>query len=220
LVREGFNIALEPVGERFSHFERLRELVLEMAKTLGCLPHMLNQSAEELSMKDYFDYAFSINVMEHVGDVKAVIVNIGASLKPGAGYRFTCPNYLFPYEPHFNIPTFFSKRITEKIFKNKIFVECELPDPMGTWRSLNWITVSQIRHIVNGLSALQLVFNRLFLVTTLERIGSDKAFALRRSTLLRGIILGLVKLRLHRLAGFMPIALQPVMDCTLTRREC
>jgi SAM-dependent methyltransferase len=220
LVREGFDVvALEPVGAGFSHFERLRELVLERAETLGCVPQMLNQSAEELPMKDCFDYAFSINVMEHVRDVKAVIANIRASLRPAAGYRFTCPNYLFPYEPHFNMPIFFSKKITEKIFKNKI-LGSELPDPMGTWRSLNWITVSQIRHIVNGLPGLQLVFNRLFLVSTLERIGSDKGFSLRRSTWVRWFILGLIKLRLHRLASYVPIALQPVIDCTLTRREC
>lgn len=162
LVREGFDVvALEPMGEGFSHFERLRELILERAETLDCVPQMLNQSAEELSIKDYFDYAFSINVMEHVRDVKVVVANIGASLRPAASYRFTCPNYLFPYEPHFNMPIFFSKKITEKIFKNKI-LSSELPDPMGTWMSLNWISVSQIRNIVNGLPCLQLVFNRLF----------------------------------------------------------
>lgn len=220
LVREGFNvIALEPVGEGFTHFERLRKLILERAEILGCVPQILQQSAEELSMKDCFDYAFSVNVMEHVCDVKAVIVNVGASLKPVAGYRFTCPNYLFPHEPHFNIPTFVSKRITGKIFKNKIFKGGKLLDPMGTWRSLNWITVWQIRKMVNQLPGLNVVFNRFFLVTTLERIVSDKEFALRRSMWVRVFILLLVKLRLHHLAGFMPIALQPVIDCTLTRGE-
>jgi SAM-dependent methyltransferase len=221
LVREGFKVvALEPVGDGFSHFERLRELILQRAETLGCVPQMLNQRCEELSIRDYFDYAFSINVMEHVNDVKAVIVNIGDSLRPAANYRFTCPNYLFPYEPHFNIPTLFSKKITEKIFKNKIFKGNKLPDPRGTWKSLNWITVWQVGKIANRLPGLKVVFNRLFLVSTLERIGSDKEFALRRSRWVRAFILWLIKLRLHRLAGFAPIALQPVIDCTLTRREC
>ncbi|TAK64224.1 class I SAM-dependent methyltransferase [Methylobacter sp.] len=221
LVREGFKVlALEPVGDGFSHFERLRELILERAETFGCVPQMLNQRAEELSMKDYFDYAFSINVMEHVSDVKTVITNIGASLRPAASYRFTCPNYLFPYEPHFNIPTFFSKKITEKIFKNKIFRNSKLPDPSGTWKSLNWITVCQVSKIAGRTSELKVVFNRMFLVSTLERIGSDQEFALRRSRWVRTFILSLIKLRIHRLAGFVPVALQPVIDCTLTRREC
>lgn len=220
LVREGFMVvALEPVGDGFSHFERLRELILERAEALGCVPQMLNQFAEELSLTNYFDYCFSINVMEHVNDVKTVVANIGASLRPAARYRFTCPNYLFPYEPHFNIPTFFSKKITEKIFKNMILGRSELPDPFGTWRSLNWITVWQVRKIVSQTPELKVLFNRFFLVSTLERIGSDKEFALRRSGWMRMFILGLVKLHMHRLAGFIPVALQPVIDCTLIKRK-
>lgn len=220
LVREGFKVfALEPVGDGFSHFERLRELILERAEALDCVPQMLNQRAEELSIRDCFDYAFSINVMEHVSDVKTVIANIGASLRPAASYRFTCPNYLFPYEPHFNIPTFFSKKITARIFKNKIFRGNGLPDPSGTWKSLNWITVWQVGKIVNQLPGLKVAFNRQFLVETLERIDSDKEFASRRSGWMRALILVALKLHVHRLAGFMPTALQPVIDCTLTRRE-
>jgi SAM-dependent methyltransferase len=219
LVREGFKVAaLEPLGDGFSHFERLRELILERAKALDCVPQMLNQRAEELSIKDYFDYAFSINVMEHVSDVNTVIANIGASLRPAASYRFTCPNYLFPYEPHFNIPTFFSKKITEKIFKNKISSGNGLPDPKGTWKSLNWITVLKVGKIVNRLPELKITFNRFFLVSTLARIGSDKEFSLRRSIAVRMFILVLIKLRMHHLAGFIPVAVQPVIDCSLTRR--
>lgn len=219
LMREGFKVtALEPVGEGFSHFERLRELALEKAGELGCVPQLLNQRAEELSIKDSFDYAFSINVMEHVSDIKKVVANIGASLKPAATYRFTCPNYLFPYEPHFNIPTFFSKKITEKIFENRIFKESGLPDSCGTWNSLNWITVFQITKIARELPDIKIKFNRYFLVSTLERVGSDKEFALRRSRWMRMFILGLLKFRIHRLAGFIPIALQPIIDCTLIRR--
>ena len=220
LMREGFRVvALEPVGDGFSHFERMRELVLEAAEELGCAPQVLNQRAEELSIKDRFDYAFSINVMEHVSDVKAVIENIGASLRPAATYRFTCPNYLFPYEPHFNIPTFFSKEMTERIFRNKIFLAQGVPDPSGTWKSLNWITVRKIGEIVNRLPGLQVAFNRVFLVSTLERIASDQGFASRRSRRVRALILWAIKLRIHRLARFVPAALQPGIDCVLTRGE-
>lgn len=220
LVREGFSVtALEPLGEGFSHFERFRELILERADALGCVPHMLNQRAEQLSIKDSFDYAFSINVMEHVSNVKAVIANVGYSLRAAASYRFTCPNYLFPYEPHFNIPTFFSKKITEKIFKKKIFRVGRMPDPYGIWSSLNWITVSQIRGIASQLTEFKVKFNRMFLVSILKRIDSDKEFALRRSKWMRTLILSLIKLRMHRIAGFIPVELQPIIDCTLTRRK-
>lgn len=219
LVREGFQVtALEPLGDGFSHFERLRSLVLERAVALGCVPRMLNQPAEELAIRDCFDYAFSINVMEHVINIKAVIANIGTSLRPAASYRFTCPNYLFPYEPHFDIPTLFSKKITEKLFRSRIFETSTLPDPEGTWKSLNWITTPQVAKIAKQLPELEIEFNRRFLVSTLERIGTDTEFALRRSGWMRFLVGGLLKLRLHRLTGFIPVALQPVIDCTLTRR--
>jgi 2-polyprenyl-3-methyl-5-hydroxy-6-metoxy-1,4-benzoquinol methylase len=221
LVREGFKVtALEPVGDGFSHFKRLRELILERAKILCCAPQMLNQRAEDLEIKDHFDYAFSINVMEHVNEVDTVIANIGTSLRPGAIYHFTCPNYLFPYEPHFNIPTLFSKRLTGKVFNNKILNGSNLLDPDGTWKSLNWITVLRIGNIVRQLPELSVEFDRRFLISTLERIGSDKEFALRRSGWMRAFILLLVKLRVHRLANLIPEALQPIIDCTLTRRVC
>jgi 2-polyprenyl-3-methyl-5-hydroxy-6-metoxy-1,4-benzoquinol methylase len=126
LVREGFQVtALEPTGAGFSHFERMRKLVLQRAEVLGCLPRMLDQSAEALSEQNCFDYAFSVNVMEHVEDIALSIGNVGSSLKHGATYRFTCPNYLFPYEPHFNIPTLFSKRLTEKLLRGPNLPEQE-----------------------------------------------------------------------------------------------
>lgn len=220
LVREGFKVtALEPVGDGFSHFERMRELILERAKALDCVPHMLNQRAENLSIKDYFDFAFSVNVMEHVNDVKTVIVNIGASLRPSANYRFTCPNYLFPYEPHFNLPIFFSKKMTKSLFNNKIVGRVGLQDPIGTWKSLNWITVWQVNAIVRQIPELKVAFNRKFLVLTLERIGFDKEFALRRSKWVRSFILVLIKLRMHHLVAFIPIAFQPIIDCTVTKER-
>lgn len=105
LVREGFNVtALEPTGDGFSHFSHMRDLVLSCADQLDCRPSIIELPAEDLSISAHFSFAFSINVMEHVDDIQRAISNVGQSLKPGGKYRFTCPNYLFPYEPHFNIP--------------------------------------------------------------------------------------------------------------------
>jgi|SRR5215813_3436028 len=218
LVREGFQVsALEPTGAGFSHFERMRKLVLHRAEVLGCLPRMLDQSTEALSEQNCFDYAFSVNVMEHVGDIALSIGNVGSSLKHGATYRFTCPNYLFPYEPHFNIPTLFSKRLTEKLLKGQIFRNKNIPDPEGTWKSLNWIDVIQIRKGIKRLPELSVTFNRRLLVSTLERVVFDKDFSMRRSKWVYVVIVALVQLRLHYVVGFVPAMLQPIIDCAVTR---
>lgn len=217
LIREGFNVvALEPVGSGFSHFNRLRELVLERATELNCIPEMLNQPAENLVITDYFDYAFSINVMEHVHDVKAVITSVMVSLHNESNYHFTCPNYTFPYEPHFNIPTLFSKSLTEKICKKKIYNN-RMQDPIGTWQSLNWISVCQISKLAKQIPDLKVEFNRGFLMSTLARVADDNDFATRRSKWMRAFIKILLYFRLHYLAGFIPATMQPIIDCTLTR---
>jgi SAM-dependent methyltransferase len=218
LVREGFDVTgLEPTASGFSHFDQMRQMVQERASALGCSPRILNLAAEDLSEHNRFDYAFSINVMEHVDDVAQVVANVGRSLVVGASYHFTCPNYLFPYEPHFNIPTVFSKRLTERVLSQKIFGCKDMPDPAGTWRSLNWISVGQVQRISKKLPWLRVTFDRLLLVSTLERICSDTDFANRRSPTVRKLLTLFVRLRLHLLLGYMPVILQPIIDCRMDK---
>ncbi|OGQ58686.1 MAG: hypothetical protein A3J24_00695 [Deltaproteobacteria bacterium RIFCSPLOWO2_02_FULL_53_8] len=218
LMREGYEVtALEPTSLGFSHFTQMQLIILEKAGKLGCCPPIWDFPAETLTDRSGFDYAFSINVMEHVENVALVIYNVGNSLAAGAVYRFTCPNYLFPYEPHFNIPTFFSKKMTEKMLGKRIFASQRVSDPNGTWQSLNWITVLQVRRIVRKLPWLKLSFNRMVLALTLERIATDSIFAGRRSTFVRVFILTAVRSRVHNLLRLMPAALQPVMDCRLEK---
>lgn len=218
LVREGFDAtALEPTGMGFSHFDRMRQIVLGKARIEGCCPVILNLPGEDLAETDRYDYAFSVNVMEHVDDVALVLANVGESLRKGARYRFTCPNYLFPYEPHFNIPTLFSKHLTGKILGKSIIKNQRVTDPAGTWASLNWITVSQVGRIVRHLQGFRLVFNRTMLVSTLERVVSDRDFAARRSPAMRLVLAGLVHLKIHVLLGLVPALFQPIMDCTIEK---
>ena len=218
LVREGFRVtSLEPIGTGFSHFEKMREVVLERGATSNCLPEIMDLKAENLDNRNCFDYAFSVNVMEHVDDVNRVLVNVGISLVARACYRFTCPNYWFPYEPHFNIPTLFSKRLTAKVFRRQIFACDTVADPVGTWESLNWISVNQVRRSVNRFPFLKATFNRRLLVSTFERITFDRHFSDRRSAMTRKVILVLVRLKLHELLRFVPAVLQPVMDCKLEK---
>ena len=49
-----------------------------------------------------------------------VVARISDVLSAGASYRFLCANYLFPYEPHFNIPTFGSKALTFWLMRARI----------------------------------------------------------------------------------------------------
>lgn len=218
LVREGFVVtAIEPIGSGFSHFERLRELVRDCAVVLGFMPHVVNLPGEDFHEKELCDFAFSVNVMEHVNDVERVMANIASALVPGASYRFTCPNYLFPYEPHFNIPTLLSKNLTARVFGRRIFESKNMPDPLGTWLSLNWINVLQVQRIAAKLEGISVNFNRSLLVDTLERVVSDPHFASRRSPAMRFAMSLLVRVGLHRLLRFLPALSQPIMDCRIQK---
>ena len=220
LCREGFDVtAVEPVGEGFSSFAELQELVLNYMKERGIAPNLLPVAIEALVTDRKFDFAYSINVMEHVEDVPEALSRVVATLVPGGEYRFTCPNYLFPYEPHFNIPILFSKSVTARLFHDRIFMNQSMPDPAGVWRSLNWISVTQIKRAVRRLPDVSLYFKRTMLRDTLARLVTDEQFSARRSSWMRRVADWLVSSGVYRLAILVPVTMQPVTDCTLKRHE-
>ncbi|WP_026604257.1 class I SAM-dependent methyltransferase [Methylomonas sp. 11b] len=220
LVREGYRVtALEPTGEGFSHFDRLRSLVVAQAIEDKCMPVLLEIPAESLEIKNRFDFAFSINVMEHVGNVEAVINSVSRSLACGGAYRFACPNYMFPYEAHFNVPTLGSKKLTEKVFLKSIRNRKDLQDPEGLWNSLNWITVPKIRNVVVKNKALKVYFGKKLFYRMLERLASDPIFSARRTPWMRQVLKMVVGSGLHKIAILIPPIVQPVIDCTLVRSE-
>jgi 2-polyprenyl-3-methyl-5-hydroxy-6-metoxy-1,4-benzoquinol methylase len=218
LAREGFAVtAIEPVGEGFGEFQQLGAIILDLARAEGKTPTIAPCMAEEFTSDIRFDLAFSVNVMEHIDRPDIAIRHVTAALKPGASYRFLCPNYLFPYEPHFGIPIFGSKRLTEKLCHAKIYHHA-MPDAAGVWKSLNWITVPQVRRFVAADEDVVLSFRRDTLRWILERALKDTAFAARRAGWMLTLIRVVVALRLHRLADLVPAVMQPIMDVRLTRR--
>lgn len=218
LIREGFEVtALEPIGKGFSSFAELQDVVLSYAHERGAAPRVLNVAVEDFASEQKFAFAYSINVMEHVDDVPLALKNISAALAVYGRYRFTCPNYLFPYEPHFNIPTLFSKSMTASIFSNRIFGNQDMDDPEGVWRSLNWINVFQIKRAVRSLPDVSVQFERTMLRDALARLIIDEKFAERRSAWVRRIIGWIVSTGLYHLAVWIPVFAQPIIDCTLKR---
>ena len=216
LAAEGFAVtAIEPTGVGFDQFKELGNIVLELATHM---PTIAACKVEDFTSPTKFDFAFSLNVMEHVDLPGEAIARVSAVLKPGATHRFLCANYLFPYETHFNMPTFFSKQLTWRLMRQRIEGNTTLGDTLGVWKSLNWITVLKVRRFAAKDATLGLAFNRSTMVWMLERVLKDKEFAARRSPWMVSLIRTIVALRLHRLVAFMPAMLQPIMDVRLTKR--
>jgi SAM-dependent methyltransferase len=219
LAKEGFRVAaLEPVSEGFSSFSELQKLVLAYAERQGFAPNALPIPVEHLDQQSKFDFAYSINVMEHVGNFAVALERVGRAIRPGCEYRFMCANYLFPYEPHFNIPNLFSKSLTEKLFRRRIYGNTRVGDAAGVWKSLNWITVPKVVRAVRNLADVSVSFDRSMLEAVLLRAVGDREFSARRSPLVRSLAKGAVRLGLHRLGKWIPPFLQPVMDCSMKRQ--
>lgn len=220
LKYEGFDMhALEPIGDGFSHFARLQEIVMHRARQRGFLPTMMCGTGEELDVECRFEYAFSVNVMEHVGDVGLVLQRVHAALKPGAAYRFMCPNYAFPFEPHFNIPTLVSRSLTERLMWRWIAGSKHVLDPEGTWASLNWITVREVRRTCRQHLGIEPTFERGILQTFFRRAVEDRQFQARRGVFIRAVASGLQRSGLVSLTRWLPIGFLPVMDCKIRRQS-
>ena len=218
LQQEGFDVtALEPIGSGFSHFSQLQSIVLRYARNEGFAPTLLSSTGESLSISKFFNFAFSINVMEHVADVSTVLQRVYESLTPGGTYRFVCPNYAFPYEPHFNIPTLVSKSLTRKLLWRRIEGSTNVVDPMGTWASLNWISVRSVRGICRRSIRATPHFDGSIFDVYLIRAASDQGFQDRRGSVLVAFIALLQRTKLLSLTRLIPVAALPVMDCSIVR---
>jgi hypothetical protein len=158
-----------------------------------------------------------MNVMEHAGDFALALKRVACALRPGAEYRFICANYLFPYEPHFDIPIVLSKALTEKLFRRRIYGNRRVGDAAAVWKSLNWITVPKVARAVRNLPDASVSFNRSALESVLLRFIDDLEFCSRRSPFVRSVTKCALKLGLHRLVKWIPPFMQPVMDCSIKR---
>jgi SAM-dependent methyltransferase len=218
LQAHGFSCtAVEPIGPGFTHLKRLKALVWEYAGRHECRPELLSVRAEDLTLASEVDFAFSINVMEHVENVSLVLRRVWSALRPGAVYQFVCPNYTFPFEPHFDIPTIFSKSLTERLFRRRILGSKIVLDPVGTWQSLNWISVGAVRRACRHELGVEPDFDRLACYRFVQRALNDAGFQRRHSVMLRALCTSLDTLGATTMLKWLPPGVQPALSCRVTR---
>jgi len=196
---------------------RLRHIVWGYAGQRGCRPELLSIKAEQIVGDSEFSFAFSVNVMEHVDDVPIVLRRVLNALRPGATYCFVCPNYRFPYEPHFDMPTLFSKWLTGRVLRNRILGSRTVIDPAGTWQSLNWISVASVRRTCRRELGVEPEFDRTICYRFVRRAIDDHSFQRRHSRFLCALCASLDAIGVTTLLTLLPAGAQPAMSCRLTR---
>jgi len=212
LTYEGFSVTtVEPVGEGFTGISFIMDVFMEIAKDENLVFDLIQSPIEECEFDQKFDYIFSINVMEHLKNPYSVLLQMVSTLKSGGTYRFFCPNYDFPYEPHFGKWLFLRKNkafyLRESRAKSK---SIQLEETPGLLRSLNYITWDKVSKYSN-LKGIKIKSKQNAFYNLLERAVNDEGLHARH-----GVLTSIIKLihlfKFHYIAKIVPARYQPVMD--------
>lgn len=212
----GFRVsAVDPQSADFGQMYLMRQIV--EGAWMGEVPYVQWVNGDLSSLEEEqgkFEYVYAINVVEHVNDVPEFVSQCVKMLRPGGVFRFVCPNYSLPYEPHFNMPTLFSKRLTRWVLARKI-ANSRITDPAGLWDELSWPTQRQLVRTLKEFG-LPYRFNSLATRLYVERASQDAHFTERkgRTFALLGDGLSLIPSHLY---SRIPDSILPIIDCTVVR---
>ena len=217
LSSKGFAVtAFEPQSSGFNQMNEMRrEIVANWKPKLPPVEFREALLDESTKLDKLADYIYAINVIEHVPDYLVLIAN-GINAKTNDGiFRLICPNYTVPYEPHFNIPIIFSKKITKFIFKRRIS-RSTIPNNEEFWNDLSWPTQHGLNKSLKSIG-WEVTFSRDATNEYLKRALSDSAFIARKGRVV-GNLLRLISL-LAKIVRFLPPAFLPIIDCRISTRK-
>ena len=217
LASLGFEVtAFEPQSSGFNQMNAMRSFISEnwkpSAPQVEFREASLNQTTQ---LEKLADYIFAINVIEHVHNFEELITHAVKAKTPEATMRIVCPNYSIPYEPHFNIPIIFTKRITKFIFGHKIH-NSKIPDSDEFWGDLSWPTQKKLKKILKS-KGWNVEFSRDATHEYLNRAFSDSDFIVRKGRII-GSLFKLTSV-LVKIVRFVPLAYLPVIDCRISNAK-
>jgi 2-polyprenyl-3-methyl-5-hydroxy-6-metoxy-1,4-benzoquinol methylase len=160
---------IEPFAEGFETMEG----VLQHAQGLGAKIH--RSTYEEYDAPQTYDLVYLVNVLEHLPDWRHFLDTLPRFLNPKGRCIVLCPNYGFPYEPHFNIPVVGSKATTGRLFQRRISWVEDTYGVHGLWNSLNFVRLSQIKRHLLG-SELKLRVRHEITDRMIDRFNTDPVF--------------------------------------------
>ena len=215
LASEGFKVTtVEPVGEGFNGISYIMKVFSDIAIQENVTFKLIESPIERCIFETKFDFIFSINVMEHLNEPFLVLNQIKGILKKGGEYRFFCPNYDFPYEPHFGKILWKRKKGSFYLeFDRARRLELDNMDSVGLYNSLNFITVAKLQAFSKETNLL-LKFNSQAFYLLLQRSINDPGLRTRHRNFVP-IVDFLSKNKFLGLSKLFPTRIQPVMDVTL-----
>ena len=216
LASEGFKVTtVEPIAEGFSSLDYILNVYLRIASEQKIELEFLNVPIEECRFDKKFDFIYSINVMEHLRDPYFVIRKLAETLSSMGQYRFICPNYDFPYEPHFakwlirrshGAFTLEKRRARSK--------QIPFGEELVLLHSLNFLTLRKITKELSG-TKITVQAEKLALYKILTRFIGDSELKSRHPSINTAVKI-IVFFRIHHVFRFMPVNFQPLMDVRIS----
>jgi len=124
---------LDPNESGFHDYKNISKKVIKEGKSLN----IINSSIGTYTTDEKYDLIFSFNVFEHIKNQNEYLSTTYNLLSQEGKSIIFCPNYDFPYEPHFILPIIINKNITKKLFDKKITTYENKTKEFGLWEGLN-----------------------------------------------------------------------------------
>ena len=175
---------LDPHQRGFYNYEKISKKISNNNLLI------FNDELETFSSNESYDLIFSFNVFEHLEDQKIYIKKIDNLLKKDGKSVILCPNYDFPYEPHFIIPIIYNKNITYKFFKKKITDHEKITGEKGLWDGLNFCSKKKLKKYLIR-NDYQFNFDQGIKDRLLQRIDDDKSLYFEKR---QGIVAKIAKI--------------------------
>lgn len=167
---------IEPSGDGFGKMAMFANWISAQISQQSSFSS-LDRRCEDLNVDDNgtFDLIFSVHVLEHIQALDAAFAGMVKVLKPEGMMAHICPNYNFPYEPHFTMPVlFWSPRLTHFIYKARI-----KEDP-NLWASLNFVGTRRIKSLAKE-HTLKTEFQKGIMASYFTRLLEDPVFTERHN---------------------------------------
>ena len=178
-LKENFpDIQFLGIDPNVSGFHNLKTIISKLNED-GYNIKVESTGVEKYSSDKKFDLIFSINVFEHVEDQIQYLLKTHELLNKNGLNVILCPNYDFPYEPHFVIPIIINKKITKFIFNSKIENFEKKENEHGLWDGLSFLGRKKIEKILKNHNYTYFLDDTIK-VRMLNRLNSDKAFKKRQ----------------------------------------
>tara|TARA_B100002052_G_scaffold118243_1_gene108785 strand:- start:830 stop:1660 length:831 start_codon:yes stop_codon:yes gene_type:complete len=178
-LKENFpDIQFSGIDPNVSGFHNLKTIISKLNED-GYNIKVESTGVEKYSSDKKFDLIFSINVFEHVEDQIQYLLKTHELLNKNGLNVILCPNYDFPYEPHFVIPIIINKKITKFIFNSKIENFEKKENEHGLWDGLSFLGRKKIEKILKNHNYTYFLDDTIK-ARMLNRLNSDRAFKKRQ----------------------------------------